>query len=349
MTTKTAIVAGGSGIIGRRIVEHLAGTGDWSVIALSRRPRNMKNVRWIAVDLNDPEDCQRKLGALHEVTHIFYAARHDFRDGELESADINGAMFRNVVTTLEPVAKLRHVHAVHGAKYYGQHVSKLPGPMIEDMTPRWNIRNFYYEQEDFLRAHSPGKTWTYTTSRPHMLCDAAFDYARSTGLVIFVYALIQRELGLTLDFPGTASGFHMQHPMTETRLLARCIAWMAQEPRCASQAFNVVNGDKPSWASLWPGFAAWFGIQAGPPRDFKLVDYLADKGPVWDRLVQKHGLPPSKLETIALWPYGDRQFRSPWDSEMSMAKARTFGFDETLDSGAMYAQHFTEYLAAGKA
>ena len=347
MTAKTALVAGGTGIIGRRIVEHLVGAADWNVIGLSRRPRDVQNARWIAVDLNDPADCRRKLGALHDVTHIFYAARHDHREGEIESVEINAAMFRNVLTVLEPIAKLQHVHAVHGAKYYGHHVSKLPSPMTEDM-PRWNNRNFYYEQEDFLRAQNRGKAWTYTTSRPHMLCDAAFDYARSTGLVIFVYAMIQRELGLALDFPGTASGFQAQHQITDTRLLARCIAWMVQEPRCASHAFNVVNGDKALWVNLWPRFATYFGMQAGGPRDFKLVDYLADKGPVWDRVVKKHGLPPIKLDAIALWPYGDRHFRLPWDSEMAMTKARAFGFNEALDSGEMFAQHFAEYLAAGK-
>jgi hypothetical protein len=45
---------------------------------------------------------------------------------------------------------------------------------------------------------------------------------------------------------------------TDLRLLARCVAWMAQEPRCANQGFNVVNGDYPRWSDLWPQFARRF-------------------------------------------------------------------------------------------
>ena len=164
-------------------------------------------------------------------------------------------MLKNLVTVIEPVAKLEHVHAVHGSKYYGHQLGPVPVPLTED-TPRAKNRNFYFEQEDFLRAQSRGKGWTYSTSRPHSFCDPAIDYARSAGLVIAVYAAVQRELGLALDFPGTATGFHVRTQFTDTGLLARCIAWMAKEPRCANQGFNVVNGDYPRWSDLWPQFAA---------------------------------------------------------------------------------------------
>ncbi len=347
MTAKTALVAGGTGIIGRRIVEHLLGVGDWNVIGLARRPRSTPHMRWIAVDLNDLADCKRKLGALHEVTHIFYAARHDHLDGAIDSVEINAAMFSNLITVLEPITKLQHVHAVHGSKYYGQHLGPLPLPLTEE-SPRAKSRNFYYEQEDFLRAQSRGKAWSYTTSRPNVLCDAAIDYPRSIGLVIAVYAMIQRELGLVLDFSGTAGGLQAKLPFTDTRMLARCIVWMTQEPRCAYQAFNVVNGDCRCWAELWPRFASNFGIQAGGPSDFMLAEYLADKGAVWDRIVERQGLLVAKLDTIALWQYGDRMFRQQWDFDSSMAKTRAYGFGETLDSGDMFVRHFAEYQAATK-
>ena len=301
------------------------------MIGLSRRPRDVQNARWIAVDLNDPADCQRKLGALHDVTHIFYAARHDHPEGEIESVEINAAMFRNVLTVLEPIAKLQHVHAVHGAKYYGHHVSKLPLPVTED-TPRWNNRNFYFEQEDFLRAQNRGKAWTYSTSRPHSFCDPAIDYARSAGLVIAVYAAVQRELGLALDFPGTATGFQVHTQFTDTRLLARCIAWMAEEPRCATQAFNVVNGDKPRWADLWPGFATYFGMQAGGPCNFKRSITWPTRA-VWERSSKntacvRRSSRPSPCGRTAITCSG----RSGTSSRR-WTKARALGFSEALDSG----------------
>ena len=65
VNAKTALIAGASGLIGRRIAEHLLAAGGWNVIGLARHPRDAQNnMRWIAVDLNDPADCKLKLGAL---------------------------------------------------------------------------------------------------------------------------------------------------------------------------------------------------------------------------------------------------------------------------------------------
>ena len=344
MTGKTALIAGASGLIGRRIAEHLIATDGWNVIGLARRPHAASNMRWIAVDLNDLADCRRKLGGLHEVTHVFYAARFDHPEGLPESVEINAAMLMNLVTVLDPAAKLQHVHAVHGSKYYGHQLGPVPVPLTEE-TPRANNRNFYFEQEDFLRAQSRGKAWSYSTSRPHIFCDPALDYPRSLGLVIAVYAMIQRELGLALDFPGSETGFKVHTQFIETGLLARCVVWMAEEPQCMNQSFNVVNGDHPRWSDLWPRFAADFGMRAGEPRDLKLADYMADKGAVWDAIVKKHALRATCLETLALWPYGDYVFRPQWDIKSTMTKARAAGFGETLGSGAMFAQHFAQYRA----
>lgn len=341
--TKTALVVGATGIVGRRIVDHLSESG-WNVIGLSRRARESGRVRWIAVELNDLADCRQRLGGLGDVTHVFYAARHDHPEGVAESVDINAAMLTNLVSALEPVAPLRHVHAVHGAKYYDHRVA--PGTVLTEDSRRSHEPNFYFEQEDFLRAQSRGKAWSFTTSRPYVVCDR--DYPRSVSLIIAVYALIRRELGLKLDFPGSATTFEARLRLTDTGHLARCIAWMAQEPRCAGQAFNVANSDNPSWAALWPGFAEYFGMKSDGPSGTSLVQYMADKGPVWERIVKTHGLAPVPLDAVALWPYGDRHFRREWQAESTMAKARAFGFSETLASADMFARHFVQFGIARK-
>jgi nucleoside-diphosphate-sugar epimerase len=343
MTQKTALVAGASGLIGRRIVEHLIATGGWDIIGLARSPRTSPGVRWIAVDLNDAADCAHKL-ALPEITHLFYAARYDHPEGVPESVEINAAMLENVVKAVEPAGELKHVHAVHGSKYYGTQLGPVEVPLTEQ-SPRANNRNFYFQQEDFLRAHSTGKSWGWSTSRPHSFCDPAIDYARSASMVIAVYAAVQRELGLPLDFPGTTASFEVPNQFTDTALLARAIVWMANEPRCANQSFNVVNGDYPRWADLWPGIAQCFGMRAGAASNVKLATYMADKGPVWDRVVKTHGLKPTRLETVALWPYGDYLLRPEWEIHSSTDKARALGFNELLDTGTMFAQHFAQYRA----
>ena len=217
---------------------------------------------------------------------------------------------------------------------------------MREESPRARGGNFYFDQEDFLRERSGAGGWAYSISRPHTFCDPAIDQPRSAGLVIAAFAAIQRELGLPLDFPGTAVAFDARTQFTDLALLARAAEWMASEPRCADQAFNVVNGDYPRWSELWPRFAAWFGLVPGVPRAWSLAEYMRDKGPVWERVVARHGLRPTQLDTLVLWPYGDYQFRPQWDVVSSMGKARSFGFHERVDSPAMFVRQFETYREA---
>ena len=346
MSRRTAVIAGASGLIGRRLAEHLTATGEWEVIGLARRHRQSPDMEWIAVDLADAADCRRKLGGLTRITHIFHAARYDHPEGVPESVAINSAMLSNLVTALEPVCPLEHVHAVHGSKYYGHQLGPVTVPMSEE-APRAPGVNFYFEQEDFLCGRSRGRNWSYSTSRPHAFCDPSVDHPRSIGLVIAVYAAIQRELREPLNFPGNACGYRVRTQFTDLGLLARAVAWMAQEPRCANQAFNVVNGDSPRWSELWPQLAAGFGMNPGTPLGVKLVDYMADKGEVWEGIVKRHALRPTRLESLVLWAYGDYQLRPEWDVFSSMARARALGFQEAVDSAAMFGRQFECYRSAG--
>jgi nucleoside-diphosphate-sugar epimerase len=342
---RVALVAGASGLIGRRIAERLIAAGDWEVIGLARKPLAAPGLRWIGMDLTRAEDCRRALDEAGSVTHVFYAARFDHPEGVPEPVETNAAMLVNLVEALAPRARLKHVHAVHGSKYYGHQLGPVTLPMREEH-PRARGANFYFDQEDFLRERSRSDDWTYSISRPHTFCDPAIDHPRSTGLVIAVFAAIQRELGLPLDFPGTAAAFAARTQFTDLALLARAAEWMASEPRCANHAFNVVNGDQPRWSELWPRFAAWFGLVPGVPRALTLAEYMRDKGPVWERIVARHGLRRTRLDALVLWPYGDYQFRPQWDVVSSMEKARSFGFHETADSQAMLVRQFEHYRKA---
>jgi nucleoside-diphosphate-sugar epimerase len=341
MRKNTAVVAGASGLIGRRIVDRLVAQG-WDVIGLSRRPAALPRVRWIAVDLTDAHDCDSKLRKLDSATHVFYAARFDHPEGQPEAVDTNTAMLKNLVNVLERHAPLAHVHAIHGSKYYGHQLGPVPFPLHED-TPRAKNRNFYFDQEDFLIERSRSGGWSYSTSRPHAFCDPAIDHPRSFGLVVAVYAAIQRELGRAFDFPGGERGYDAHTQFTDLGLLARAAVWMATEPRCANQSFNVVNGDWPRWGDLWEPFARGFGLEAGKPRRFSLAEYMRDKGPVWDRVVEKHGLRKTDLHALVLWAYGDYQIGPDWEIGSSMEKARSFGFSESVDSLEMFRRQFQHY------
>ena len=151
-------------------------------------------------------------------------------------------------------------------------------------------------------------------------------------MLIAVYAAVLKELGQPFHFPGTAGNYEALYQCTDAALLARAIAWMSTEAACANQAFNIINGDYVRWCNLWPVFGEFFGMEPGPVRTVRLAEAMADKGPVWDRVIARHGLQPVPYEQVAVWTYGDHLFQPDYDIMSDAGKARRFGFDEAVDT-----------------
>ena len=338
-----ALVAGATGIVGTRVCEHLTAQG-WHVTGLCRTPpADERPHDFIPVDLTDARDCARKLATLRDVTHVIYAARYDHPEGESESVETNALMLRNLIEAVEPVASgLRHVHLVHGTKYYGHMLGPIAVPVTED-APRAGIANFYFAHEDFMRERQHGKAWKFSTSRPHTFCDENPAEPRNAALLIAVYASIARELGEPLHFPGSEKSFHARTQFTYVRLLAKAVAWMSSGARGAQASYNITNGDSPRWSELWPGFAHYFGVAAGAPRPLRLADHVADKHDVWRKLVDREGLEPVSLEARVLWPYADYVFKPEWDIVSDMSRARRDGFTEQIDSARMFDNLFDSF------
>jgi len=342
--SRIALVAGAGGVIGRRIAAHLAERG-WDVIGLARRTRPGAGWRSIAVDLTDADDVSRKLATLGGVTHVFYAARYDHPEGVPESESRNAAMLANLLDAVtRGGAPLQHVNLVHGTKYYG-HPGPIPFPVTEE-TPRGAHPTFYFAQEDLVRERAAEDGWTWSIARPHIFCDPAIDHPRSIGLVIAVYAAIQHALGEPLFFPGSERSFEARTQFTDTGLLARALEWMATDPRCAREAFNVVNGDTPRWCELWNEFARMLGVEPAGPRGVRLGEYMRDKGNAWQALVERHGLRRTALDRVALWDYGDYVLRPEWDIMSAMDKARARGFGQRVDTKEMFRRVFQGYREA---
>jgi nucleoside-diphosphate-sugar epimerase len=345
MTRYKAVIPGATGMVGRRLAEHLAGTGDWEVIGLARRPpaEPRKGIRYLAVDLTDPAACRAKLATLEGVTHILYSARYDHDTRQPEPIDTNTAMMRNVVEAIESGKNaLRHIHLVQGTKYYGSNLGPFKTPARED-DPRSLKGNFYYDQEDYLIGRQENADWSWSASRPHGILDHGLGIARNMTMVIGVYAAISKELGLPLCFPGTPENYHAVYQCTGAAHLAKAIAWMSTEPRCANQAFNITNGDYIRWCNLWPRFATHFGMELGPVRTVRLADVMADKAPVWQRIAKRHNLRPDPYESLALWPYGDFLFTPHWDTMSSTTKARLYGFTDVVDTEALFIELLEHY------
>ena len=341
-----AVIAGVTGAVGGAIARELASCGDWTVAGLSRNPPKspIAGVEYVSADLADPERCRRTLAGHEDATHLFYCGRATHREQTLEDAATNLALLDNVLSAAE-CGPLRHVHLVQGGKVYGVHIGPFPTPARED-DPRAIIENFNYDQEDLLRQRSEGSSWSWSASRPNTLLHFSPDIARNLVSSLGAYAAICRELGCALDFPGPDGAYHSLTQVTSIELLARAMAWMATEPNCADQAFNVTNGDVFRWNRLWPRIADAFGMPCGSVRPLRLAEVMEGKEAVWNRVCERYGLVPRPLSAVANWGYLDATLERIWDEILSTTKARRFGFHEWEDSEERLLALIGEYRSA---
>ncbi|EID54996.1 SDR family oxidoreductase [Saccharomonospora xinjiangensis] len=339
--TNVALVIGANGVIGGNLIDHLRTLDDWDVVGVSRRGgTDAPGLRHVSVDLLDREATRAALGELREVTHVFYAAYQD-RPSWSELVGPNLAMLVNTVEAVEAVAPLRHVNLMQGYKVYGAHLGPFKTPAKEDdpghLPPEFNV-----DQQNFLEQSSRGKGWTWSALRPSVVCGYALGNPMNLVMVLAVYASMCAELGLPLRFPGKPGAYDTLLEMTDATLLSKAAVWASTNEQCANQAFNITNGDLFRWRHMWPVIADHFGLTVAEPLPMSLADTMGDKGPLWNDMVQRHGLADTSFEQVSSWPFGDAVFSWDYDFIADSSKARRFGFTEFVDSEAMFRSAFDD-------
>ena len=332
---KKAVVVGALGVSGRAIVNHLTGQKDWEVIGLSRRsPDFSTSARFLPVDVLDRESIERHAEDFRDVTHIFYTALQ-MRPSPFEEVELNLTMLQNTVEAIEKSSdRLRKVVLMEGAKYYGAHLGPYKTPAREN-DPRHMPPNFYYDQEDYLKSRSAGKSWSWTALRPSCICGFAVGNPMNMATVIAVYAAICRELSLPFRFPGTVRAYTAIMEMTDSDLLAKAATWAAETDRCDGEAFNITNGDFQRWEHLWPRLAEFFQLPYAPPLRLPLHQFMLDKESLWRSMIQKHNLLDYPFEQAAAWPFAEAIFNIEYDVMSDTTKARQFGFHEVVGTEEM--------------
>jgi hypothetical protein len=81
------------------------------------------------------------------------------------------------------------------------------------------------------------------------------------------------------------------------------------KPDCAGAIFNASNGGLFRWEHMWPRIADPLGMQAGPIRDIKLVEAMADKGELWSRTTARYDLRPIPYDQLVDRSFADFQWR----------------------------------------
>ena len=348
MSAGKVLIAGALGLVGRAVLDHFEALG-WDVVALSRRPPDFESkARFLSVDLADAGDCRAKLGPLREITHVVYCAL--FEKPELglswlseDQIATNRAMLVNFMEALEPGNPgLRHVAMLQGTKAYGAHLGQMPVPGKE-RAPRHPHPNFYWAQEDFIRARQSGSGWHWTIFRPQAVIGFALGSAMNLLSAFGIYAAVMRELGLPLIYPGQGQRIT---EATDARLLARAIAWAGAAPGARNEIFNVTNGDVFLYQNLWPALARHFGMEMGSSQPMPLAVVMRDKAPVWQRIVEKYQLRRYSMEELIgqSWQFADFALsRTHSTSSLSSTiKIRQAGFCDCIDTEEMFLWWFGE-------
>jgi len=360
MDERRALVIGVTGISGRNLAEHLLDRG-WRVTGISRAaPHSLEGVEHRAVDITDSGAVRAALSDA-DPTHAFFCT-WSRQATEAENVRVNGAMLRNVLDAIAGAPKLRHVALVTGLKHYlgpfESYGKAKPDTPFREEQERLPYPNFYYEEEDILFEAAGRHGFSWSVHRPHTMIGWALGNAMNMGVTLAAYGTICRETGRPFVFPGSMQQWEGVTDVTDARLLARQLEWAATTPAAANEAFNIVNGDVFRWRRMWGVLADALGVEAAPyARDpTPLEEQMADAGPIWDEIVQRHGLAPHRLDQLASWWHSDADLSRPLETFTDMGKSRRYGFLDYKTSDRSFldlferlqAERIIPSVAAGK-
>lgn len=338
----TVLVAGASGLVGTAAVDAFLDAG-WEVIALSRRKPEVFSERpftHLAVDLRDRQACEAAFSRLEGVTHVVYTAVYELPGlvagwQDPHQMDTNLAMLRNLLEPLARGSRIEHVTLLQGTKAYGVHLHAIPIPARERY-PRDEHANFYWLQEDYIREQSARLGFGWTILRPTVVLGPNVGVVMNILPVVGIYAALCREEGQPFGFPGHIS---YVREAVDARLIGRAAEWAARTPAAWGEHFNLTNGEVFSWRDLWPAMADCLGVPAAPDRPVSMAQHLPDRSAVWDRIVQRHGLRPLKMEQLlgeshhyADFGFGYGLKQAPPPAFVSTVKVKQAGFTDTFDT-----------------
>ena len=358
MPMRNVLVAGASGLVGLAAVRCFAGRGDCDVTAVSRRiPDGAEGAQLLSVDLLDERRCREAFGQMSDVTHLVYAAVNE-KPGSLlegwrdrEQMQTNLRMLENLFEPLEAAAKnLQHVTLLQGTKAYGAHLGPIPIPARE-RAPRHQHENFYWRQEDYLRAQQQNRRWSWTILRPQLVIGDAIGSNLNVIPAIGVYAALLREAGEPLHYPGGTGSVVSE--MVDVELLARAIDWAGTTLACRNEIFNVTNGDVVSMREVWPTVARALGMEVGEDRPLSLAEEMPKRAAEWAAVVDKYGLKaPADIQAFVGESFSLADFYfgvggigggEPRPVLVSTIKARQAGFHDCIDTEDMLEKWFRRF------
>lgn len=320
------LVVGGNGITGSAVVE--AGRlGNWAVTSASRKPmRHGGDGTHLVLDLLDPRGTAATLAGAAPFDAVAYCA---FIPGD---DALNVSALANLLDGLAAGGNVpSRFLLLGGGKAYGD----PPGPYrtpARESDPRIMGPVFYDLQQDLLADWSRDRPTEWTILRPDLVAGPSIGSPMNILTAIAAFAAVSRELGVALRFPGSPATWERLVQMTDADLFGRAAIWALDSGKATGEVFNVINGDQFRWKYLWPEIAAFFDMPYDEPYPMNLAERMADKGPVWDRIVDRYGLVPTPWDEIAAWPFADFVLNVQHDFVQSTIKIRRAGFVDCIDT-----------------
>nr|GLL48451.1 iridoid synthase-like [Ipomoea trifida] len=346
-----ALVVGATGMVGVATVEALkqptALGGPWKVYGAARRPLpswfpSSFLDEYITFDALNLEDTHKSLSKIsNEVTHVFWLALQ-VHEKEEENIRLNSTMLDNVLRSLTSSnsTSLTHVTIQTGTKQYMGPIfdpslatdKMIPheAPFKEDY-PRLPFPNFYYALEDLVANYAETNSFSFSIHRSSIIIGASSLSVFNSLLTLCVYAIICKEKGFPFRYPGNRNTWHHFCDMSDARLLAEQQIWAGVTEKAKNQAFNCTNGDVFAWKSIWRLFCDMFELEfvafeENDDKQFDIVEFMKDKGEIWEGIVQKDGLFRTRMEEITCYPALQTVLRFPFQHVCSMNKSKEFGF-----------------------
>jgi nucleoside-diphosphate-sugar epimerase len=351
MSGRKILIAGARGMVGRAAFEHFERRG-WEVLGLSRSPADFDtSAPFLNVDLRDAASTASALSGLSDVTHLVFSALYEQPQlaagwTSPEHIEINTAMLRNLMEPLERSnGGLEHVTLLQGTKAYGGHLSGAMRVPAKEDRPRVEHPNFYFAQEDWLRARQDaGARFALSILRPQVVCGVAVGAPMNVVSSVGAFASLRREQGLPLVHPG--------HPdsvteLVDAALIAEMLEWVATTPRCRGETYNVANGDVVMWSDLFLSIADHYGMELAPHEAISMCTEMPRQEGLWVKLMARDGLRYSLPDLIgASWQYADilwaNSRSAPRPSLVSTLKAREHGFQGFRDSESMFIEQLDQ-------
>ncbi|PVH73631.1 hypothetical protein DL98DRAFT_519818 [Cadophora sp. DSE1049] len=216
----------------------------------------------------------------------------------------------------------------------------------------------YYPQIDTLAKLAEGKKWKFADIRPDaIVCFVPNHNPMSLAEPLALYLSLWKSLSPSkaVPFPGTAESYtHIQSNISTDQLGRFHIFASLHPEQTAGKAFNIADEDGGiSFEMVWPGIAAYFGLEGiGPVEDgdmkgFSGEGWVRGQKAEWEAWTRESGLRAGVIENTC-WSFitvvtGEY---STFDRDFDLSEARKIGFTETVDHVKGYHVAFDRMRAA---